>query len=157
MRFIDIHHESFNGPDGNNLLGYSFSFIHDLYLHIVALNMTFNKKTHGSEYNAESLEDRLMADYHFDFPKNSMTVTSDTNNAATKGFEYFYEDSEQVNCEMHHLNSAIKYGFVILENTRSTSTVDENRIWIKLSNSKCKRVSDTFTPGGTFPEGKELI
>jgi hypothetical protein len=36
-------------------------------------------------------------------------------NAATKVAEYFSEDTEQVNCEMHQLNTAMKYGFGLLE------------------------------------------
>ena len=53
--FIDIYHGMFNGPDGKNYLGASCSFIHNLYLNIVALNLTLNNKTHGSEYNSGSL------------------------------------------------------------------------------------------------------
>ena len=73
-----------------------------------------NKKTHGSDYNTEILEDRFKADYHFDFPKNSRTVVSDTTNAATKVDGYFSEDAEKVNCEMHQLNSAMEYFFGLL-------------------------------------------
>ena len=47
--FVDVYCYIFNGPGGNNYIGASFSSIHDLYLHIVALNMTLNNKTHGSE------------------------------------------------------------------------------------------------------------
>ena len=79
------------------------------------------------------------------------------NNAATKVAENFSEDAEQVNCEMHHLNSAVKYVFGVLENTISTIAVDENGLQIKLSDSKWKRVSNIVTPGGLFPQGKELI
>ena len=57
-------------------------------------------------------------------------------NAATKVAGYFSEDAEQVNCEMHQINRDMKYGYGLLENTRSTITVDENGIQIKLSNSK---------------------
>ena len=71
--------------------------------------------------------------------------------------EYLSEDAEQVNCEMHQLNNAMKYGFGILENTRSTISVDENGLQIKLSSLKWKHVSKIITPGGVFPQGKELI
>ena len=67
--FLNFHHDIFNGPDGNNYIGYSFSFIHDLYLSIVALKMTLNNKMYGSEYNAEILEDIIKADYHLIFPR----------------------------------------------------------------------------------------
>ena len=144
----------FNGPDGNNYLGTSFIFIHDLYIHIVALKLTLNNNTRGSHYNAEILEEILKADYHFSFPTNSITVISDTTNADTKVDNYFSEDTEQVNCEMHQISSAMKYGFGVLENTIFNVAVDENGLRIKLSNSKWKRVSDIVTPGAAFPPVK---
>ena len=92
MRFIDVHRDIFNRYDGKNYLGAYYGFIHDFYLHIMALNMALKKKTHGSKYNAEILDDSLKADYHFDFPNNARTVVSDTTNAATKVAKYFSED-----------------------------------------------------------------
>jgi hypothetical protein len=77
-----------------------------------------NNNTYGSEYNAESLENNIKADYVIDLPNNTRTVVRDMTNAATKAAKYFSEDPEQVNCEMHQLNTAMKYGFVLLENTR---------------------------------------
>jgi hypothetical protein len=157
MRFVDVHHGIFQGPDGNTYLGASCSFIHDFYLHILSLHRTLNIKTHGSEYNAEILENSLKADYVFDFPKNARTVVSDTMHAAIKVAKYFSEDGKQVNYEMHQLNTAMKYGFGLLENTRSTIFLDANGQQVKLPNGKLKRVSEIVTPGGTFPEGKELF
>ena len=78
-------------------------------------------------------------------------------NYATKVVEYLSEDVDQVNCEMHYLSGAIKYDFGILDNTRSTIEVDESGLRINVSNSKRKRISDIFTPGGSFPQGKEII
>jgi hypothetical protein len=77
-----------------------------------------NNKTYGSEYNAEALENSIKADYVINLPKNTRTVVSNMTNAVTKAATYFSEDAEQVNCEMHQLNTAMKYGFVLLENTR---------------------------------------
>jgi hypothetical protein len=157
MRFFDVHYDMFQGPDGKNYLGTSHSFIHDFYLHILSLQLTLNKKTHGSEYNAEVLENSLTAYYLIDFTKNARTVIRYMTNAATKVTEYFSEDAEQVNCEMHQLNTAMKYGFGMLENTRSTSFLDANSQRVKLTNGKLKRVSKIVTPDGAFPEGKDLI
>ena len=120
MCFVDVHHDTFYGTDGNNYLGASCIFIHDFYLNIVLLKITLNKKTHGSEHNSENLEDRLKADYSFDFLKNARSVVTDKANSATKVDGYFFEDAEQVNCDIHHINSAMKYVFVLLENTRLT-------------------------------------
>jgi hypothetical protein len=77
--------------------------------------------------------------------------------AATKVAEYFSEDMEQVNCEMHHFNTSTKHGFGLLENTRSTIFLDEKGQRVKLPNGKWKRVSGIITPGGAIPEGKDLI
>ena len=71
--------------------------------------------------------------------------------------EYFSEDAEQVNCEMYELNSAMKYGFRLLENIILTIAVDDNGLQIKLINPKLKCVSDIVTPGGAFTQDKELI
>ena len=98
---------------------------------MLALKVTFNKKTYGSEYKAEILEDSLKADYNFDFPNNSITLVSDMTKAATKVDKYFSEDVEQVNCEMKQINRAVKYGFGMFENTRSTIAVDDNGLLIK--------------------------
>ena len=121
----------FNVPDGNNFICASCSFIHGFYLNIVTLKPKLNNKTHSSEYNSEILE---KADFHFYFTKNARTVVSDMTNASTKVAEYFSEDAEQVNCQMQHLNSAVKYGFDLLEIKISTIAVDENGLPIKLSN-----------------------
>jgi hypothetical protein len=61
-------------------------------------------------------------------------------NAATKVPEYFSEDAEQVDCEMHQLNKAMKYGFGLLKNTRSTIFLYANGQRVKLPNGKFKRV-----------------
>ena len=157
MHFFDVHHDVFNGPDGNNFLCASCILIHSFYLHIVSLKMTLNNKMYGSEYNAGILKDRIKAYYHFDLPNNARTVVSDTTNAATKVAEYFSKDTEQVNCEIYQLNIALNYGFGLLENTRSTISVDDNGLRIKLNNSKWMRVSEIVTNGGTFPQYTELI
>ena len=132
MLFVNVHYEMFKGTDGENFPGASFSFIHDFYMHIVALKLILNNMTHGSEYNAKSLEDILKANYHLNFPNNATTVINNTMNDATKVFKYFSKDSEQVNCEMHHLNSAMKYILGLPENTISTIAVYDNGLWVNL-------------------------
>ena len=120
--------------------------------------LALNNKTPGSEYNDEVLEDSPKVDHHFlFFFNNARIVLSDRTNSATKVAEYFSKDTEQVNCEMYQLNIALKYGFGLLENTRSTISVDDNGLRIKLNNSKWMRVSEIVTNGGTFPQYTELI
>jgi hypothetical protein len=58
---------------------------------------------------------------------------------------------------VHQLNTAMKYGFGLLENTKSTIFLAANGQRVKLPNGKFKRASDIVTPGGPFPEGKDLI
>ena len=145
MRFFDVHHDMLNEPDGKSYPGVYCSFIHEFYLHILALNITLNKNT---------LEDGFTSDYPFDSTKDTRNVVSDTTNASTKVAEYFSEDAEQVNCKMQHLNSAVKYGFDLLEIKISTIAVDQILLRIKLSNSKWKCVSEIITPGGAFTKGK---
>ena len=66
---VSVKHVMMNRNGDNNYLGASCSFMHDFYLNIVALKITWKNKTHGSEYEAEISEDRLKADYHFDLPR----------------------------------------------------------------------------------------
>ena len=58
---------------------------------------------------------------------------------------------------MHQINSAIKYGFVLLENKSSTIAVDDNGLQLKIINSKCNRLSNIVTPGNSFTQRKEII
>ena len=58
----------------------------------MALKLRLNNKIHDSEYNSEILEDGLKVDYHFYFPKDTITVVGDTKNNATKVADYFSED-----------------------------------------------------------------
>ena len=123
-------------------------------MNLVALKLTLKNKTYGSDYNAETLEYSLKVYYHFDFPNNARTFVSNTTNAATKVAKCFSLDAEQIKCEIHQLSGAMKYGFGLLENTRSDQAVDDNGHRIELSNSKLKHVSDIFTPVSAFPLGK---
>jgi hypothetical protein len=93
----------------------------------------------------------------FYFPKDARTVFSDMMNATTEVAEYFSEDAEQVNYEMHQLSTAMKYGFGLFGNTRSTIFLDANGQRVKLPNGKFKCVPKIMTPSDAFPEGKELI
>jgi hypothetical protein len=71
--------------------------------------------------------------------------------------EFFSSEAEQVNCEMHQVNSCMKYGYGSLENTRSSIVSYANGQKLKLKNGKFKRSTEIVTPGGPFPEGNELV
>jgi hypothetical protein len=62
-----------------------------------------------------------------------------------------------VNCEIHQVNSCMKYGYGILDNTRSSIVSDTSGHKVKLPNGKFKRSTEIVTPCGPFPEGNELV
>jgi hypothetical protein len=126
MPFINLQHDMFNGPYGNNYLVASCSFILNFDLHVMAVKLTLNNVTHNSKYNANVLDTRLKAIYGYDFAASYCTVVSDTTNSATAVAKFFSSEAEQVNCEMHQVNSCMKYGYGILENTRSSIVSDAN-------------------------------
>ena len=58
------------------------------------------------------------------------SVASDTTNLATTVARFFFPRAVQVDCEIHQLNSCLKYGFRIFENYRSEDMLDENGVVI---------------------------
>jgi hypothetical protein len=46
MPFINLQYDMFNGPDVKNYLGTSCSFVHNFYLHVVALKLKMDNVTH---------------------------------------------------------------------------------------------------------------
>ena len=57
-------------------------------------------------------------------------VASDTTNLATTVARFFFPRAVQVDCEIHQLNSCLKYGFGIFENYRSEDMLDKNGVVI---------------------------
>ena len=92
-----------------------------------------------------------------DISQFTKSVASDTTNLATAVAHFFYPRAVQVDCEMHQLNSCMKYGLVIFENYRSEDILDKNGVFIR--NSSGKKVTRKFivTPGGSFLEGEALV
>jgi hypothetical protein len=157
MPFINVQHGMFNGTDGNNYLGASFSIIHNFDLHIVDLKLTLKNVTNNSNYNANVLDTELNAVYGFVFAASYCTVVSDTTNSATAVAEFFSSEADQVNCEMHQVYSCMKYGYGVLQNTRSSIVSDANGQKLKLLTGKFKSSTESVIPGGPFPEGNELV
>ena len=65
-------------------------------------------------------------------------VASETTNSATAVAIFFSPRAVQVDCEMHQLNSCLKYGFGIFENYRSKDMLD--KIGLAIRNSSGKKV-----------------
>ena len=85
------------------------------------------------------------------------SVASDTTDSATAVERFFSPSAVQVNCEMHHLNLCLKYGFGICDNYKSEDMLDNNGLVIR--NSSVKKVIRKFfvTPGQSFLEGEALL
>ena len=111
----------------------------------------------SSNYNAYLLQKRLKDAIGLDIFQFTKLVASDTTNSATVFAHFFSHRAIQLDCEMHQLNSCMKYGFGICNNYRSEDMLDKNGVVIRnLSGKKviCKVI---VTPGGSFLEGKSLV
>ena len=85
------------------------------------------------------------------------SVASDTTNSATAVARFFSRSAVQVDCEMHQLNSFLKYGFGICENYKSEDMLDDNGVVIRNSSGKKVIRKVIVTPGGSFIEGEALV
>ena len=85
------------------------------------------------------------------------SVASDTTNSETYVARFLSPRAVQVDCEMHQLNSFLKYGFGICENYKSEDMIDE--IGVVIRNSRGKKVirKVIVPPGGLFCEGEYLV
>jgi hypothetical protein len=155
--FIDLIHDMYLAKDKKNYVGVSISFIHNFCHHILAVRLINNNKTHESRYNAHLIQEKLMDSYMFDFTKHTRAIISDTTNSAKAVSRYFSDEAEQVNCDMHQLNSCLKYGFGMLENVKQVSVLDDNGLPIIGENGKPVKVTKVVTPGGSFPEGQVVL
>ena len=156
-RFIHVMHDMWTGADHNNYLGFSISFIHDFSLVKVFLGLEKNNVSHHADYNAVLLEYSFLRNYDFDFAPWCRTVVSDTTPSATNVASQLSEDAEQINCEMHELNSCLKYGYGILENTRTKYARNEDGTFAYNDQNQRFKVTTVTTPGGEFSEGKRII
>lgn len=66
-------------------------------------------------------------------------ITSDTASAASAVADEF-DDTDQVDCELHIINLVLEYGIGLRENT-----------------STKQGIKSVVTPGGELSEGKEII
>ena len=84
-------------------------------------------------------------------------VASDTTNSATAVTRFLYPMAVQVDCEIHQLNSCLKYCFVICENYRSEEMLDNNGVVIRNSSGEKVIRKVIVTSSGSFLEGEALV
>ena len=91
--------------------------------------------------------------FESDISQFTKSVASDTTNSATVVALFFPPSAVQVDCEMHQLNSCLKYRFGICDNYRIEDMLDNNGVVIRNSSGKKVTCKVIVTPGGLFFEG----
>ena len=156
-KFMHLIHDMWTGADGNNYLGFSCSFIWEMELIKVKLGLVKNNVSHEAKYNAVLLEHSLLKQYKFDFSQWCRSVVSDTTNCALNVGQEFSKDSDQVYCEMHELNSCLKYGYGLLENKRTKFARNEDGTFAVDKEGQRYKVTSITTPGGEFRDGNRIF
>ena len=83
-----------------------------------------NNVSHYSNYNADLLQKIFKETFELGISQFTKSVASDTTNLVTAVTLFFFPMAVQVDCEMHQLNSCLKYGFRICKNYRSKDMLD---------------------------------
>ena len=97
-------------------------------LYILAVALIPNIVSRYTNYNADLMQKILKETLELDIYRFTNLVASDTTNSATDMTRFFPPRAVQVDCEIHQLNSCLKYGFVICKNFRSKDILDENSL-----------------------------
>jgi hypothetical protein len=155
--FMHLMHDIWTGNDGNNNLGFSCSFIWEMQLIKVKLGHVKNNLSHKAELNATLMEHSLLKHYQFDFSQWCYSIVSDTTSSAVNVAEEFSDDTKEVNCTMHKLNSSLKYGYGLLENTKTRFARNEDGTNAVNTEGNHYKVTSIITPGGEFLDGKHII
>ena len=146
-------HEMVTLNDGINYLGASMSFMVDFELYRLAVILIPNNVIHYSNYNADILQKIFKETFKLEIYRFTKSVASHTTNFSAYVARFFSPRATQVDCEMHQLNSCLKYGFGICKNYRSKDMLDENGVAIRNSSGKKVICKIIVTPGGSFIEG----
>ena len=124
----------------------------DFDLYILDVALIPNNVNHSSSYNADFLQKILKETFKLDISLFTKSVASDTTNSATAVARFFSPRAVQVDCEMHQLNSCLKYGFRICKNYKSEDMLDKNGVVIHNSSGKEFIRKAVVTPGESFLE-----
>ena len=103
------------------------------------------------------MEHNLLQQYKFDFSKWCHTVVSDMTACAVNVAMEFLEDSIQVDCEMHQLNTCLKYGLGLYENTSTKFAKDGNGNFLLDDTGNRYKITTFTTPGGEFIDDNRII
>ena len=125
----------------------------DFDLYILAIALVPNNVSHSNNYNVDLMQKILKETFELETSLFTKSVAIDTTNLAISVARFCPPRAVQVDCEMHQLNSCLKYGFRIFENYRSKDMLYKNGVVIR--NLSGKKVIRKFivTPGGYFLEG----
>ena len=85
------------------------------------------------------MRDMFTTRFNIDIDKSARYITSDTAFVARAVADKF-DDTDQVDCELHLINLVLEYGIGLRENT-----------------STKQGLKTVVTPGGALPEGKQII
>ena len=119
----------------------------DFDLYILDVALIPNNVNHSSSYNADFLQKILKETFKLDISLFTKSVASDTTNSETDVARFFSPRAVQVDCEMHQLNSCLKYGFRICKNYKSEDMLDKNGVVIHNSSGKEFIRKAVVTPG----------
>ena len=157
QKFVHVMHDMWTRKDKNYYLGFSYSFIYNWESIRIFLGLVKNNQGHEAEINAVLMEHNLLQQIKFDFSKWCHTVVSDMTACAVNVTMKFSEDSIQVDCKMHQLNTCLKYGLGLYENTSTKFAKDGNENFLLDDTGNRYKITTFTTPGGEFIDGKRII
>ena len=120
--FIHLMYDMWTGKYGNNYLGTYFVFIHKFQNIKVFLGLELNNISYGADFNTTLLDVSLLKNFKFNFSRWCASNASDTTSCVVNVDHAFSKDTKNIDSKMHELNSCLKYGFGILENTTTKFT-----------------------------------
>ena len=89
------------------------SFMVDFDLYRLAVVLIPNNVSHSSNYNVDLLQKILKETFELEISLFTKSMASDTTNLTTAVVHFFSPRGVQVDCEIHWLNSCLKYSFGI--------------------------------------------
>ena len=129
----------------------SFMVYFDLYR--LAVSLIPNSVSHSINYNTDLLHKILKETFELEISLFTNSVASDTTNSATSVARFFSPEAVQFDCEMHQLNSCLKYGFRIYNKYKIKDVLDKNGVVIRNSSGKKVIHKVIVAPGGLFLGG----
>ena len=140
LPFLSISHDMWTTPASDNTLGVAIRFItKEFDIFHLSCALIKNNESHSAHVNASKMRDMFITRFKLDIDKSARYITSDTASAARAVADEF-DETDQVDCELHLINLILEYGIGLRENT-----------------STKQGLKTVVTPGGALPEGKKII